>query len=112
MGSGSWAESQRIGVCQDTATLLNVVAGIWQRKPLGRMLKVGVVLNDLVANHNATPPLWETQRKMTALSHVMDQANQLWGSHTLYLAPLHGTEREAPTRIAFTNIPDLDLADA
>jgi DNA polymerase-4 len=112
LGNNRWGESKRIGLCQDTATLLSTVAEIWQRKPPGRLLKVGVVLNDVVANQNATPPLWETQRKMTALSHVMDQANQLWGSHTLYLAPLHGTEREAPTRIAFTNIPDLDLADA
>lgn len=112
LGNDRWAESQRIGLCQDTATLINQVSEIWQRKPPGRLLKVGVTLNDLVAHQNATPPLWETQRKMTALSHVMDQANQNWGSHTLYLAPLHGTEREAPTRIAFTNIPDLDLADA
>jgi len=112
LGNERWSESQRIGLCQDTATLINVVAKIWQHKPKGRLLKVGVTLNDLVPHQNATPPLWEAQRKMTTLSHVMDQANQNWGSHTLYLAPLHGTEREAPTRIAFTNIPDLDLADA
>jgi DNA polymerase-4 len=112
MGSGWWGESRRIGLCQDTATLLDVAAEIWERKPPGRLLKVGMVLSHLVAQNNVTPPLWEMQRKMTALSHVMDQANQQWGSHTLYLAPLHGTEREAPTRIAFTNIPDLGLADA
>jgi DNA polymerase-4 len=112
LGTRSWQERRRLSLCQDTSTLLAVVGQIWGRKPAGRPLKIGVVLSELVENGNATPPLWETERKLTALSHAMDRVNQRYGSHSLYFAALHDVLEEAPTRIAFTNIPDLDLADA
>lgn len=112
LGSKAWQEHRRLSLCQDTPTLLSVASQIWERKPAGLPLKVGLVLSGLVANENVAPSLWEAERKLTALSHAMDQVNQQYGAHTLYLASMHDVRQEAPTRIAFTNIPDLDLADA
>jgi DNA polymerase-4 len=112
LGSGSWQENRRLSPCQDTPTLLSAASQIWEHKPAGRPLKVGVVFSGLVENGSVSPSLWEIDRKLTAASHAMDQVNQQFGSHSLYFAPLHNVQQEAPTRIAFTNIPDLDLADA
>jgi DNA polymerase-4 len=112
LGTKAWQEHRRVSLCQDTSTLLSVAGQTWGHKPAGRPLKIGVVLSDLIASGNVTPPLWETDRKLTALSHAMDRINQQHGSHALYFATLHDVLEEAPTRIAFTNVPDLDLADA
>jgi len=112
LASQAWQEHHRLSLCQDTSTLLSAAGEIWEHKPAGRPLKIGVVLSNLIESGNVTPPLWETERKLTALSHAMDQVNQQYGSHSLYFAALHDVQQEAPTRIAFTNIPDLDLADA
>src|SRR5262249_1891940 len=46
-GGGSWHERQRIEVCQDTLTLLRLLLRLWERKPRGIPLRVGVVLADL-----------------------------------------------------------------
>jgi DNA polymerase-4 len=112
LGAQAWQENHRLSRCQDTSTLLSAVGKIWGHKPAGRPLKIGVVLSDLIESRNVTPLLCETERKLTALSHAMDQVNQQHGSHSLYFAALHDVLEEAPTRIAFTNIPDIDLADA
>jgi len=110
-GARNWEARSPLSLCQDTSTLLAVVSDLWQHKPEGWPLKVTVVLSDLVADHNATPPLWATERNLTALSHAMDKINQRLGSHTLYFAALHGVRDEVPTAIAFSQIPDLNLAD-
>ena len=112
LGGGAWGQQERLSPCQDTSTLLHVADEIWRNKPAGRPLKVSVVLSHLVADQDATPSLWETDRNLTALSHAMDQINQRFGIHSLYFAILHGVRDEAPTRIAFNQIPDLDLVDA
>ncbi len=112
LGAGAWQEHRRLSPCQDTPTLLAAAGQIWERKPAGRPLKVGVVFSGLVESKSVSPSLWEIDRKLTSVSHAMDRVNQQFGSHSLYFAPLHNVQEEAPTRIAFTNIPDLDLADA
>lgn len=111
-GARSWQARSPLSLCQDTSTLLAVVDELWRHKPEGWPLKVTVVLSDLVTDHNATPSLFATDRNLTALSRAMDQINQRLGSHTLYFAALHGVRDEVGTSIAFTQIPDLDLADA
>jgi DNA polymerase-4 len=112
LGAGSWSGHCRLSPCQDTPTLLQAASEIWERRPAGPLLQVSMVLSDLTATANVSPSLWPTERKLTALSHVMDNINQQYGGHTAYFAALHGLEHEARTAIAFTNIPDLDLADA
>ncbi|MEX2172902.1 MAG: type VI secretion protein ImpB [Pirellulaceae bacterium] len=109
LGSQAWQERRKLSPCQDTSTLLSAAGQIWKHKPAGRPLKIGLVLSDLVAGENVSGPLWETDRKLTALSHAIDRVNQQCGAHMLYFAALHNVLQEAPTRIAFTNIPDLDL---
>jgi DNA polymerase-4 len=45
--------------------------------------------------------------KRTRLSTTMDQVNTRYGTHMLSTASMLLARAAAPTRIAFTNIPDL-----
>jgi len=108
----AWQGRMTLSSCQDTLTLIRAACLLWQRKPSGVPLHVGVVLSDLTASRNVARPLFEEDGRLLALSRVMDQVNQRYGAHAVYLAGMHSARGHAPTRIAFTQIPDLRLADA
>ena len=108
----SWHEQTRLSLCQDTLTLIRAARQLWQRKPAGAPLRVGVVLSDLAENRNVAAPLFEEDQKLLALSRAMDEINQKYGAHTVYFAEAHDANEQVSTRIAFTQIPDLDLPDA
>jgi len=42
------------------------------------------------------------------LCKIMDSVNAKYGSNTLYLGGLHDVRNAAPTRIAFSSIPEFD----
>jgi DNA polymerase-4 len=107
-----WHQRKRIDQCQDTLTLIREVGPLWQRRPPGALLKVGVVLGDLVHERNRTPSLFEPDRKSVDLAKAMDRINRRFGLAGAHFAGMHGLENQYTTRIAFTQIPDLDLTDA
>ncbi len=113
LGRESWASRQRIEPCQDTLTLLRMLGTLWERKPAGKMLKIGVVLGDLEAQVNVTRSLFESHDRRNDLAAALDGVNQKFGRHTLYFAGMHGQngDRHGSARIAFNRIPDLALVD-
>lgn len=112
LNGGRWVQQRRIGLCQDTPTLIRAARQMWQHPPAGTPLRVGVVLSDLVQDRNAAGPLFQEDKKLLALSRAMDDINQKYGASSIYFGGTHGVRGQAPTRIAFTQIPNLDLADA
>lgn len=110
--SSSWHQHLRMNPCQDTSTLIHTARQLWQSKPAGIPLRVGVVLSNLVTNRNATVPLFPEDQKLLALSLAMDGINQKHGAEAVYFAEAHDARGEVTTRIAFTRIPDLSLPDA
>lgn len=107
LGDGFWRESCRISPTQDTLTFIQAVNQLWSRKPIGKVLKVGVVLSDLTATRNTAGCLLEEDRQRHDLARTMDAVNQRFGAHAVYFGGMHHLEDQAPTRIAFTQIPDL-----
>ncbi len=108
-GGGGWQAGRHVPLCQDTPTILTVVGDLWRARPPGGVpFKVGVVLSDLVPARSATPSLFEADRKAAELSHAMDDVNREFGSNVVYFGTMHGMQDQAPTRIAFTQIPDFD----
>ena len=103
----SWHERVTFAPCQDTLTLVRELAPLWDRRPRGRLLKVGVVLSDLTPQYQVAPSLFEDDRKLTALALTMDQLNSKFGDKAVYFGGMHGTEGTAPTRIAFNHIPEI-----
>lgn len=106
---GFWQDGTAMTPCQDTASLLGAFTAIWARRDVrGVPLKVGLVLSRLLAAEGATLPLFPAERKLIGLSRAMDCINARYGRETVHLGTIHQVLDSAPTRIAFTNIPELD----
>jgi DNA polymerase-4 len=108
---GGWDERVRLPHCQDTPTILAAVAKMWQlesrpkdRKPF----RVSIVLMDLKPARAATPSLFEEDRKAASVSRAIDEVNAEFGASVIHYGAMHGLENAAPTRIAWTQIPDFD----
>ncbi len=81
-----------------------------QPAPPGIPFYVGIWLGELVPDHLHTLSLFgelETEKKRTRLASTMDAVNQKYGTSMLAPASMLLAKAAAPTRIAFTNIPDL-----
>jgi DNA polymerase-4 len=105
---------------QDTAFFLHVLAKLWS-KPAGQGLglqpmpvAVGLTLFGLVPAAQHTPTLFEanvgvaSKVNRSRLSAAVDNINRLYGKNALYYASAHGALDNAPMRIAFTRIPDIE----
>jgi DNA polymerase-4 len=70
--------------------------------------KVGMVLTDLRPARSATPSLFDVDRRQADLSHALDAVNAEFGASMAYFGGMWGMQDAAPTRVAFTQIPDFD----
>lgn len=108
-GRSGWDAGCRVPHCQDTPTILHAVAKLWALRPKRREpIKVGVVLADLKPGRCATPSLFEEDRKAAEVSRAIDLVNAEFGASVIHFGAMHGLEDQAPTRIAWTQIPDFD----
>ncbi|AWM36237.1 DNA polymerase IV [Gemmata obscuriglobus] len=104
-----WDESARVPRCQDTPALVAVVAKLWAGRPRGGApFKVGVVLSDLVPARSATPSLFDEDHQGGNISAALDEVNAEFGASVVYLGAMFGMRDAAPSRVAFTQIPDFD----
>jgi DNA polymerase-4 len=110
----TWSQSISIVECQDSQTLIDALTKLWNLRPRGpawqKPFHVGVWLGDLVPNHLHTLNLFssfESESRRTRLSAAMDALNSKYGLETLMPAGMLLAKAAAPTRIAFTSIPDL-----
>jgi DNA polymerase-4 len=110
----SWSESTSLVECQDNQTLTEGLRKLWARMPTGRNYEkpfyVGVALSNLVPDNLHTLDLFaglEREMRRTNLSATMDSINKKHGTTMLFYASMLPAGTAAPTRIAFTSIPDL-----
>ncbi len=110
----AWSQGTATIECQDTQTLVEALAKLWARRPQGEQHQapfyVGVWLGPLVPDHLHTLSLFanlETEARRTRIASTMDKLNHKYGTNTLATASMLLAGASAPTRIAFTNIPDL-----
>lgn len=101
-----WECHTRIMECQDTITLLETFHKLWRDCPPGKPTLVGVCLYDLVPHHLHTPSIFAEENKRTRLARTVDCINTKYGTNSLYLGGIHNVLDSAPTRIAFSSIPD------
>lgn len=102
-----WEAHTRIVECQDTISLLETFHKLWKTCPAVKPVMVGVSLYDLVPDNLHTASLF-SEGKRNQLSQTMDSINAKYGSNALYLGGIHHVREAAPTRIAFSSIPDFD----
>jgi DNA polymerase-4 len=104
-----WEEGVRLPRCQDTPSFVSAAAKLWELRIRNRQpFKVGVVLSELVPARSATPSLFDEDRKGEDLSAAMDEINAEFGASVIYLGAMFGMRDAAPSRVAFTQIPDFD----
>lgn len=104
-----WEESMRVPRCQDTPAILAAAARLWELRVRDRKpFKVATVLSDLVPARCATPSLFDEDRKGEDISAAMDEVNAEFGASVVYLGAMFGMRDAAPSRVAFTQIPDFD----
>jgi DNA polymerase IV len=109
-----WAQSCSLLECQDNQTLVEGLQSLWAHSPAARDQRkpyfVGVTLGNLVPDHLHTLSLFsglEEEGKRTRLSSTMDRVNDKYGTTTLCFASMLLAGAAAPTRIAFSSIPEL-----
>jgi DNA polymerase-4 len=111
-----WSQGSSVIECQDTQTLVETLGMLWAKRPQGSQYQVpfyvGIWLGELVPDHLHTLSLFsgiesEPVAKRTRLSTTMDEVNTRYGTNMLSTASMLLARAAAPTRIAFTNIPDL-----
>lgn len=109
-----WSRGMTIVECQDNQTLIEALRKLWAEMPTGDLYQkpfyVGVWLGNLVPDHLHTLSLFsnlEAETRRTRLSETMDVLNHKFGTDTLIPASMLLAKAAAPTRIAFTSIPDL-----
>jgi DNA polymerase IV len=126
--------SAQFSQTQDTAFLLHTLEALWHSGPhaVDKPKAVGMALHGLVPVALHTPGLFDDQvlpdestartrpaahatqrshsstRDRTQLFAAMDRINKTQGKNALYFAAAHGALNNAPMRIAFNRIPDLD----
>jgi len=107
----TWHVQIRLAPTQDTLELLGFLAQFWSLRPEGTPSFLDVTLFDLQQAGDTTQPLFEEERNGLRLSRAMDHINQKFGRNTICCASMKGAEESAPGGIAFSNVPDLRLAD-
>lgn len=111
MDDPPWSCYQNLEPCQDTVRLLHHLNTLWYQRQTAFVFAISVTLGGLIRADAIEQPLFEQDRKMTALSHTMDQINTRHGHAKVYFASMHHARKAAPRRIPFSNIPDLALPD-
>ncbi len=106
MNRAKWESHINFVESQDTLTLLEAFQKMWTSFPKsGKPLAVGVTLYNLVPDSLHAFALFD-EDKRTGLAKAMDKLNAKYGKTAVHFGGMTG--RAAPTRIAFTNIPELE----
>jgi DNA polymerase-4 len=110
----AWSHGTAVIECQDSQTLVDALVKLWAMRPQGpqhqKPFYVGIWLGNLVPDHLHTLSLFsglESESRLAHLSSTMDALNRKYGLDTLMPASMLLAKAAAPTRIAFTSIPDL-----
>lgn len=101
-----WECHTRILESQDTITLQEIFLKMWSGSPQGKPNFVGVCLYDLVPDTMHTESFLEEEQRRGRLSKIMDSLNLKYGNDVLCVGGLHQVREAAPTRIAFSSIPE------
>ena len=113
LGSQRWRDEMNFNHTQNTISLLNALKKMWENYPTENFtpLAVGITLYKLIEEGDNTPVFFEDYDKIKSLNSAVDKLNKKYGFASAYYAPSHTALKSAPMRIAFTQIPDLEVED-
>jgi DNA polymerase IV len=110
-GRTRWSDDFTFQETQDTLEGIRFLKALWKRRPArgGKIIAVSVTLFNLVAENNHTLSLFAQSQDRKKLNAIMDKLNKKFGKDTLYYGGAFDALQDAPLRIAFNHIPDLEL---
>ena len=113
IGGKRWHDDSSFSHTENTTELLRVFDNLWSNRPFDNLkpLAVGVTLFKLLEWDQNTPSFFEEYDKMRSLNKAVDKLNRLYGSTSVYYAGSQKALKSAPMRIAFTQIPNLEIED-
>ena len=120
LGGPSWAAEAITAETDSTVALMRLLDRLWSDRPepSSRVLQVGVVLMRLCEADNYTPMLFQTTTdgaatldidKQRRLDATLDKLRARYGRKVVYYGSVQDDRDNAPMRISFTHIPDVQL---
>lgn len=110
-----WKNHISFNFTQNTIDFLNALNLMWKENNFilngYKPVAVGVVLFNLIPEKFATISLFEDYEKNKSLYKAIDLLNKRHGNSTIYFSGSQPALRSAPMRIAFTQIPNLEIED-
>lgn len=97
----SWQAHTSLPPTQDSVTLTEAFARLWEEHDFDLPRGVGVTFYDLCERDEFTPSLFDATEDRSKLSHAIDQVNQRFGKHSVYLAGIEKVRQTADEKIAF-----------
>ena len=113
LGGKRWRDDSSFSHTESTIELLRVFENLWSKRPIDNLkpFAVGVTLFKLLECNQNTPSFFEEYDKIRSLNKAVDKLNRLYGSSSVYYAGSKIALNSAPMRIAFTQIPNLEIED-
>jgi DNA polymerase-4 len=108
-----WKDYITFTYTQNTVELIKAFNILWKRNPFMEdiPIAVGIVLFNLLHENYATLPIFENFERNKSLYTAIDLLNKRYGYASVYFGGSHIAKYSAPMRIAFTQIPDLEIED-
>ena len=106
-----WKEHITFTYTQNTIELIKAFNLMWDKNPYikNTPTAVWIVLFNLLHEKFATLPAFENYEKNKSLYKSIDLLNKRYGHTTIYFGGSHVAKYSAPMRIAFTQIPNLEI---
>lgn len=108
-----WRNEISFNHTQNTLKLIEAFEEMWKYYPSTKEkpLAVAITLYNLLLENQNTLSLFEDDEKFKSLNDAVDSLNKKYGYGAAYFAGSHLALNSAPMRIAFTQIPDLEMED-
>lgn len=117
---GGWEPEARFPESDSTFFLMRMLQRVWRDRPdpRAKLIQVGVTLSHLVEQNNHTPDLFSGMvaeamaaydGKHQRLDRAIDKLRARYGRQVVYFGSVQESRQDAPMRISFTHIPDLEL---
>lgn len=97
----SWEARVKLPPTQDTVTLMDFFRVEWERRAFEQPTQVAVTFTRLCRHEHVTPSLFDPTMDRSLLSRAVDEVNQKFGKHKVFLGGVERAKDAAEERIAF-----------
>ena len=108
--AASWSRKMRFSPTQDRIKLTEIFLEIWNLRDFSSPKLVGITFSSLIEESAVTPSLFDPMNDRLKLNQAIDQLNNKFGKHTIFLAGMQHAKELAAEKIAFQKTKLFDEA--